>query len=225
MRIEISKDNLKILDFIHHEPNVTQFFISSQSQSSPAEIIRSIKGRWQYLSRQTDPIEFRRNYRITSVGDAKCNVLNAYVAKQSAMHPMADFRAQTVLECLQYHDPEIDFNAIRRSSYGEYIHSLQIVIESDSGWHEIRQEVLEAYRRSIIASCRKHEWHLSRIGILSNHLHILLGAGIADSPQSVALSLLNNLAYSQGMKPIWRFSFYAGTFGPYDRGAIWNALS
>jgi len=85
--------------------------------------------------------------------------------------------------------------------------------------------VLAAYQRSIIAGCRRHDWLLSRIGLLSNHLHILLAAGIADSPQSVVLSLMNNLAYSQAMKAIWRFSYYAGTFGPYDRGAIWNSLS
>jgi len=225
LRIEIAKDNLRILDFLQPKPNVVQFYLSSQPQTSPSEIIRSVKGRWQHLSRQTDPFEFRRNYRITSVGDAKCEVLNTYVAKQSAKHPMADSRAQAVLETLQYHDPTIDPKAVRRSSYGEYIHSLQIVIESDSGWHEIRQEVLAAYQRSIIAGCRRHDWRLSRIGLLSNHLHILLAAGIADSPQSVVLSLMNNLAYSQEMKAIWRFSYYAGTFGPYDRGAIWNSLS
>jgi len=137
---------------------------------------------------------------------------------------MADSRAQAVLETLQYHDPTIDLNAVRRSSDGEYFHSLPIVIESDSGCHEIRLEVLAAYQRSIIANCHRHDWLLLRIGQLA-HMHILLAAGIEDSPQSVVLSLMNNLAYSQEMKAIWRLSYYAGTFGPSDRGAIWNSLS
>jgi hypothetical protein len=55
---------------------------------------------------------------------------------------------------------------------------------------------------------------------VSNHLHILLGCSVDESPQMVALALMNNIAYAFEMKPVLEFSFYAGTFGPYDRGAI-----
>jgi hypothetical protein len=48
---------------------------------------------------------------------------------------------------------------------------------------------------------------------------------IQDSPMEVALVLLNNMAFTQGMKPIFRSSFYVGTFGEYDRGAIWNGMT
>jgi hypothetical protein len=30
---------------------------------------------------------------------------------------------------------------------------------------------------------------------------------------------MNNLAYAAGMKPIFKFGFYVGTFGEYDLGA------
>ncbi len=76
----------------------------------------------------------------------------------------------------------------------------------------------------IIGSANKHRWRLSRIGLLSNHIHILLGAAVTESPESVALSLMNNLAYVQEMKPVFRFSYYVGTFGPYDRGAVRREL-
>ena len=62
--------------------------------------------------------------------------------------------------------------------------------------------------------------HITRIGILSNHIHILVGIGVNESPESAALSLLNNLTFAQGWKPVFRFSYYAGTFGGYDRDAI-----
>ena len=52
------------------------------------------------------------------------------------------------------------------------------------------------------------------------HIHVLLGAGVTDSPADIALSLMNNLAYVQGMRPAYRFSYYVGTFGPYDRNAV-----
>ena len=45
LRIAIAKDDLKILEFKYREPNVAQFFLSSQPQSSPSAIVRSIKAR------------------------------------------------------------------------------------------------------------------------------------------------------------------------------------
>ncbi|MFO1004083.1 MAG: hypothetical protein U0936_27515 [Planctomycetaceae bacterium] len=75
-------------------------------------------------------------------------------------------------------------------------------------------------RSIVIGAARKKDWRLSRIGILSNHLHILPGAAVTESPQSVALSLMNNIAYVYSMTPVLKFSYYAGTFGGYDRGAI-----
>ena len=98
LQIAVALDNLKILEFKHREPNVVQFFLSSRPQYSPAQLIRSIKGRWQHLLRESSPIEFRRNYRITSVGDAKHDNLDAYVARQTSKHPMADNRVQSMLE-------------------------------------------------------------------------------------------------------------------------------
>ncbi len=56
--------------------------------------------------------------------------------------------------------------------------------------------------------------------LVANHLHVLLGCDVADAPRDVALSLMNNLAYAHGMKRVYESSFYVGTFGPYDHGAI-----
>ena len=44
-------------------------------------------------------------------------------------------------------------------------------------------------------------------------------------PESVALSLLDNLAYLKGMKAAYRFSNDVGTFGNYDRNSIRRRVS
>ena len=51
-------------------------------------------------------------------------------------------------------------------------------------------------------------------------MHVLLGADVTESPRSIALSLMNNIAYVYDMKPILKFSYYVGTFGGYDRGVV-----
>jgi len=94
------------------------------------------------------------------------------------------------------------------------------VLENEEGWHDTRAEVLIRSRQMIIDSAKKHSWALARIGLVTNHFHILLSADVTESPESVALSLMNNLAYVQQMKPVLRFSYYVCTFDEYDRAAI-----
>ncbi len=213
-------DGVRILSSELRSANVVQFFVSTRPETSPSGVVRSVKGRLQYLLRSELPKAFRRNYHIQSVGEAKSDVLDRYVARQTEKHPMADPRVQSRLERLQFHDETVDLDTPQIGTYGQYLNSLQIVTENDGGWHEVREELLSGFRNIIMNAAKKKGWRLSRIGLLSNHLHILLGAAVTESPQSVALSLMNNIAYVSGMKPVLKFSYYAGTFGGYDRGAI-----
>ncbi|WP_425619475.1 transposase [Anatilimnocola sp. NA78] len=66
----------------------------------------------------------------------------------------------------------------------------------------------------------KYKHLLSRLAILPDHVHMILGIHPSESPRAVALSYLNNLAYSQGMQPVFMQSCYVGTIGEYDLGAI-----
>lgn len=224
LRDSAARDQVRILEFRHYPPNVAQFLISSTPRIAPAQIVRSVKGRWQHLCRAIQPIAFRRNYRITSVGSSNADVLDQYVRKQPIRHRMADPRVQAMFEEIQFHDDRVDLTEIKRSSHGEYLYALHIVIESADDWHEIRPKVLAGYCSMLIKSCSKHAWRLYRIGLLANHLHIMVGPSVNDSPDDVALVFMNNMAYSQQMKPVLRFSYYTGSFGEYDRGAIWNNL-
>lgn len=60
---------------------------------------------------------------------------------------------------------------------------------------EVREAVLAESREMIIAAAVKKSWRLSRIGWLSNHIHISLGASMTESSATIALSLMNNLAF------------------------------
>ena len=47
-----------------------------------------------------------------------------------------------------------------------------------------------------------------------------LGGVPSQSPGEIAVCFMNNLAYRDGMKPVFEFGYYLGTFGEYDLGAI-----
>ena len=221
---DFESNGIRLLEWRIMENNTAQFFVSTLPTVVPCDLVRYIKGRWQHRARTVSPIVFRRNYSLASVGAANDQTLDTYVANQTNKHRMAQDRVQTMFEEMQFHDPTIHLTVPQTNNHGRFIYALQVVIESEGNWNDIRKTAQEGYVAAIRKTCAKYEWRLSRIGVLANHIHILLAAGVTYSPESIALSFLNNLAYSQGMKPVFKFSYYAGTFGPYDRGAIWNEL-
>ncbi len=216
----VEPDGVRILEFQAVEPNTGQFLVSSKPEVSPAEIARSVKGRLHYLVRDAVPKLWRRHYSITSVGDANEDVLQGYVGRQVQRHPMADSRALARLSQAQFHDPAVDLADLRASGHGRFTHSLHIVLENTDRLCDTNEQRLAASRAMLIAVCRKKAWLLSRLAFAGNHLHMLVGCDVADAPRDVALSLMNNLAFAHGMKPFCEHSFYVGTFGPYDHGAI-----
>jgi hypothetical protein len=68
--------------------------------------------------------------------------------------------------------------------------------------------------------CRTKAYWLSRAGILPDHIHVALGCPLEEAPEDVALAFLNNLAYVHGMKAVFQFGAYVGTFGEYHQGAV-----
>lgn len=220
LKAATESDGVRILSIKVRSENLLQFLISTRPVAAPSDCVRAVKGRLQYLIRDLAPKAFRRNYHIHSVGEATSSTLDAYVAGQTTKHRMADPKVQARLEASQFHDETIDLSKPAIGTYGQYLNSLQIVLENADGWSEVREMELVRMRDMIVLVAHKKDWKLRRIGLLSNHVHILLGAPVTISPQSVALSLMNNIAYVYGMKPILKFSFYAGTFGGYDRGAV-----
>ena len=213
-------DGVRVLEHRLTAPQLVQFFLSTKPPVAPSSVVRSVKGRLQYLLRDRLPRAFRRNYRIETVGAVNAKALDKYIADQTKHHPMADPRVQRQLESLQFHDRSIDLERVRYSSHGQFIYNLQVVIENADGWHEVNAETLLGMREMIIRSARAKGYLLARIGLLSNHLHIALGCDMDADPASVALGFMNNIAYTRQMRPILRFSFYVGGFGPYDRNIV-----
>jgi REP element-mobilizing transposase RayT len=220
----VESDGVRLLEFQPDNSEVVQFLVSSRPEVSPSQIVRSIKGRLQYLVKRAIPQLWRRHYAIGSVGDANNEALDRYVGRQVEHHPMVDRRVTERLMDFQFHDPLVDLAALRASAHGRFIHSLHVVLENLEHLHDTRQEWLAASRAMVIAACRKKGWLLARLGLVSNHLHALVGCDVSEAPSDVALSLMNNLAFAQGMKPVFEHSFYVGTFGPYDHGAIRRRL-
>lgn len=213
-------DNIRILKHRFSQPTVSQFPVSTQPHVVPLDIPARVKGRLQHLIREQTPKAFERNYTLRSIGSTKRDKLEAYIEMQPEHHPMADPDVQARLDEFQIVHSKVDLSRPRHTTHGQYWYNLHIVMENADGLPDIRESVLQATHEMILRVSRTKSHLLSRAGIVSDHLHLTLGCALDESPLDVALSYMNNLAFAQEMRPVFRYSCYLGTFGEYDLGAI-----
>jgi REP element-mobilizing transposase RayT len=213
-------DCVRVLKHQVTSQEASQFFISTKPSVSPPQLIRSVKGRLQHLIRQQLPKAFRRNYCLRSIGSATRETVEEYVANQRGHHRMADPRVQERLAEFQKSFPRVDLSKPAFSAHGEYWYNLHLVIVNAERWMEIRHGVLRGLLDMVQSAASKHAHRLSHMALLADHLHLTLGCPIDQSPEEIALGYLNNCAYACGMKPVFRMSYYVGTIGEYDRGAV-----
>jgi len=213
-------DGVRIIKHARTTGDAGQFFVSTKPHVAPQALIRSVKGRLQHEVGSIVPKALQRNYCLRGIGAATRSVVERYVADQLGHHRMADPDVQQRLARFQRSYPEVDLSRPSFSSHGQYWYNLHVVFVSDERWMEIRERVLEKRLTTIEAAARKHGHRLSRAAILPDHVHLTLGCAIGESPEEVVLSYMNNCAYACGMTPEFRFSYYVGTIGEYDRGAV-----
>ncbi|MGH7140225.1 MAG: hypothetical protein ACREHD_31185 [Pirellulales bacterium] len=216
-------DGVRLLEHRVIKGSVSQFLASTRPELAPADMVRSVKGRLQHLVRKKLPKAFRRNYGLRSVGDAGAGVVDRYVQRQAAHHPMADPRVQRQLEALSINGGG-DFTTPRVAGHAQFLYNLHLVLVHHDRDKELRRALLERRRDRVIAIAAKKGHLLGRGQLLADHLHVMLGCALTDAPQQVALAYMNNLAYAEGMKPLLGFSYYVGTFGEYDLDAVRRGL-
>lgn len=218
-------DGVRLLEHRNTKSNVSQFLVSTRPETAPAEIARSVKGRLQYLVRESAPKAFRRNYGLRSVGEARGDVVQQYVRTQTEHHVMADSRVQARIESLAIDGVGPALLKPRIASHAQFCYNLHLVLVNRERGMDLRAGALEG-RRDRVAAIAAKKSHLIGAGqLLGDHLHVTLGCPLGESPGEVARSYMNNLAYGEGMKPIFEFGFYVGTFGEYDLDAVRRHLA
>lgn len=222
LREATEADSVRVLEHRIRGERVSQFLLSTQPKTAPADMVRSVKGRLQHLLRDTLPKAFQRNYGLRSVGAVRSDVVRGYIEKQVSRYRMADARVQERFESLKIGGDYSALTAPRTSGHAQFWYNLHLVLVSNNRDMEVRQQVLERRSAMIVAVAAKKRHLIGSGQILADHIHLTLGCHLIESPRDIVLSYLNNLAFGELMRPIYEFGFYTGTFGEYDLGAIWQ---
>ena len=163
---------------------------------------------------------FQRNYDLHSIGSTTREKLEGYLGSQLEHHPEADRTIHWMLSDMQVIRPDVDLSQPRFTSHGRYWCNLHLVLVNDWRRRETCREKIESVRTMLIRAAEKKKHLLSRVAILPDHVHLLLGTGLEESPLSVGLSYMNNVAFVYDMQPVLKPGCFLGSFGEYDLGAI-----
>lgn len=225
LRSVAESDSVRILETHRRAEKVIQFLVSTRPPMAPTEIVRCLKGRLQYLIREKCPAAFRRNYRIESVGSTRADVVENYVARQLTKHRPVNSVVEERLAKSQINNPDVDLAAIRYSSHGQFIYNLHLVLVNYDRGVAVDNSQINRTSDMVLRVAKKRGLLLSRVGLLGDHLHLSLGCPIDQSPDVIALSFMNNIAFAHDMTHWFDFGYYVGTFGNYDLGAIRQHLA
>jgi REP element-mobilizing transposase RayT len=218
------RDHVHTLDARILSDNVTQFLLSTKPSSSPPDIVKSVKGRLQTILRPVLKVDYRRNFRLTSVGDASIEVAENYVSNQLAHHRSSFATDATKFELLQYEDRSVELSDTINSAHGQYLLALHIVLVHAERFRISDLKFLGTTKDSILRHAAENQHRISRLAILPDHVHFTLGVGYSQSAFEIVLAYLNHVAAAHGGLKLWTDSFYVGTIGPYDMGAVRNGV-
>ena len=216
----LEADEIRLLSWRWLNESSCQMVVSTQPDLAPQAIIQRVKGRMQYAVRDRAPKALRPHYALRSFGTQERDVIEHYVAGQTGHHQMASERSQRIFEALRYVDPQSDLSVAQKTSHGDYWYNLHVVVVNAQRWCDVNESRLERIQQVLLQSGLKKRWRISRLSILADHLHATVGCPLEFSPESIVLSMMNNIAWVHEMKPILPFSAFVATFGEYDHRAI-----
>ena len=180
-----------------------------------------VKGRLQYALRKSGlATKFSRKVGFRGIGDNHAaeveKYINRQVDKENFVDPaFADFVRQfTVTEA------GVHLDQPTRTNSGRYWYNLHLVLVVESRNRFTDLESFKTLDRWCLKVAKKKGYAISTRSVMPDHLHLALRGNIEESPEGIALSMMNNLAYAFGNNPLWQFSYYVGTFSEYDMAAV-----
>ena len=170
--------------------------LSLRPEDAPADVTRAVKGNLAAEARRlfNDRHLWSRGWFLRSVGAVTNKVVRKYVAGQFEHHRAAPVERPEIRALAGYHSGA-DPADLRSAAHCRFEYNVHVVMATRRRFDFLDMEVSEKLVAYWPRVCDKHGWLPWDIEVVSDHAHLFLGLRPADSPATVALSLMNNSAY------------------------------
>jgi REP element-mobilizing transposase RayT len=198
-----------------------QLAFSTTPSVSPTLFVARAKGRLQHALRLAGtPVKFSRKVSFRSIGDNHTADVEGYIAQQVDKEQFVDPRFAVMLKRFTVIDESVTLDQPSESNSGRYWYNLHVVLVVADRARFRNEADFEKLDRALAGTAAKHGYQLAVRAWMPDHVHIALRGNITESPEEIALAIMNNTAYAMGQNAIWQWGFYAGTFSEYDVRAL-----
>ena len=202
-------------------PQQIQFTCSVKPAVSPIFFVSRIKGRLQHSLRLAGmSVRFSRKVAFRSLGENKREQVEAYIAKQVTNESFVDERFSKFMKGFTVADPSARLLDPTETNSGRYWYNLHVVLVTDSRMRFTDQRSLNRIGETCDKVASKKACRVASRTVMPDHIHLALRGDIQQSPEEIALAFMNNIAFAFGQAAVFRPSYYVGTFGEYDMGAV-----
>lgn len=205
-----------------------QLTFSTVPTVSPTHFVARVKGRLQHALRLAGtPVRFSRKVAFRGIGDNHSTDIQHYIAGQVDRACFVDERFANLMKQFTKVKDVRRFAEPLVSNSGRYWYNLHIVLVISGRGTLGSLTELQKLDGSVDGIAAKHQYDIVVRSWLLDHLHLGLRGNTQESPEEIALALMNNTAYAVGQNAIWQRGYYAGTFSEYDVNAVrrWVKLS
>lgn len=219
-RKTLEKDGIRVLDLDADNEKI-QCISSIVPGVSPVTFTTRIKGRLQYaLKKLAGPVTFSRKVSMRTIGETRNAIVTCYIQNQVRESDYADPDYRKMLKTYTENAGDVDLSEPQKTRSGRYWYNLHIVLVTRDRFRMRKEHNFQITQEGIEKIAEKHDYKISTYSIMPDHLHLALRGNIQMSPEDIALSFLNNLAFLHDQNAIWEHSYYAGTFGDYDMNLV-----
>jgi REP element-mobilizing transposase RayT len=213
-------DGLRVLETSQTTDRLLVTF-SVRPDVSPVFLATRAKGRLQHAYRTIEGTicKFSRKLAVRSVGENCTEDVRRYIRQQVGNEPLLDARLRELLPRFTI-EGKTDLAAPTETLSGRYWYNLHVVLVGLGRYRIVDQPGLTILRDQSFRIAEKKGYAIASLAVMPDHLHVALRGNIEHSPHEVALAFQNNLSYALGRGRIWQDTYYVGTFGEYNIGAI-----
>ena len=219
LQSDITKDQLRLL-------------ISLQPTQTIAQTVKVIKGNLSYQFGKTFGGNklLAKGYFARSVGDIDLDRARLYVESQSNHHGYkGDWTKELKYRNAQFKSPAFEFE------HCASILNYHLVFSTQNRIPLFDERIAAGLFEYILAIGNKHSFAIDRIGLLPDHMHMIVEGIPSMSVEEYAFSILNNTSYwmeknyrgvlkETNAWNVWESSYYAGTIGEYTTTQVSSFL-
>ena len=207
------------------EPTALRAVLSLTQSTVPSAATRIIKGNLAADACRLMGIHslWSRGWFLRGVGEITNQTVRNYVSNQFPHHRAVPEDAPEIVERAKYHNANnpAELRKLQHVVFEYNLHLVFAVRRRCDFLDPYVAEALIAYWRRV---CESKHWRLWDVEVPSDHAHLFVGALPTDSPEAVALSLMNNSVYflerrhaavlaQMHLRGVWQAGYFARTVG------------